>query len=115
MSRRHDLTIRLRKTKQVPEVCPTVRRSQLKSIALLGFYPLLQIRASVRIVQVLPALSQPIPNLREKCLSHSHYALDLAARDFPWARLKQICTVQPVFPQKLRHGHNRGDKNNQRC
>src|SRR5713226_1679096 len=112
--RRHDLAVRPRKIKQVAEVFPPARRSQGKSIALLGFCPLLQVSANVRRVRFLAMFFQPVLYLTEKRLPHGHSALDLAARDSLCVRLKQIRSMQPVFPQEFRHRRNRRDKNNQR-
>src|SRR6267143_6292805 len=99
MPLRHDFAVRPRKIKQVAEVFPPARRSQRKSIALLGLRPLLQVRANFRRVGILAMLLQPIPNLPEQRPAHGHPALDLAARASLRVRLEQIRAVQPVFPR----------------
>src|SRR5258708_40158758 len=100
MPPRHDRTVRPRKIKQVTEVFPRVRRSQRKSIALLGVCPLLQVRANVRRIRIPAMLFQPILDLTEKRLSHGQPALDLASRHSLRVRLEQIRSTYPVFPQQ---------------
>src|SRR4029077_18903453 len=111
---RHDLAVGPRKIKQVAKVLPPARRSQGESVAPRSFTPLLQIRSNGCRVRILAMFLQPTLDLPEKRLPHGHSAFYLSGRRLLRVFLEQICSVQTILPQKLRHCRNLCNKNNQR-